>query len=375
MEINLIKSSGLSKEVFTRVMGLLQAIEGPMKFTCDPDSVVDFYDDEMVSRSFDHPDDLGRKKMPSGFFTTENYSIRNRELNQTASWNTLFSKCTSYRRRHSISDDSFVILLTAVSNQYNWFSAANPKHPLDGFVHTADWEFYLNCDPAFPVAYEVLALVLQKFMFRNKEDMQQLVHQQPIGCINDLCMEKREIILKLRTADICRNCMQVLRNQLSDQYIRHARNIMESLRLKMLLSQNFLQDSAPSRMRIDRHKRIWLTDFGNYELGFNPTEKTLYLFYLQHPEGVAYGALPQYKDELFELYSTLSFTGTRASMQQRIDNLVAVTGNSVSENISRIKRQLVNALGDEIAFHYCISGANGAKKLIPLDRSLVTHES
>ncbi len=97
--------------------------------------------------------------------------------------------------------------------------------------------------------------------------MQQLVHQQPIGCINDLCMEKREIILKLRTADICRNCMQVLRNQLSDQYIRHARNIMESLRLKMLLSQNFLQDSAPSRMRIDRHKRIWLTDFGNYELG------------------------------------------------------------------------------------------------------------
>ncbi len=62
-------------------------------------------------------------------------------------------------------------------------------------------------------------------------------------------------------------------------------------------------------------------------------------------------------------------------MQQRIDNLVAVTGNSVSENISRIKRQLVNALGDEIAFHYCISGANGAKKLIPLDRSLVTHES
>lgn len=375
MEINLIKSSGLSKEVFTRVMGLLQAIDGPMKFTCDPASVVDFSDDEIVPRRFDHPDDFRRKELPPQYSMMKSYDSIDYSRISTASWETLFDKCISYRRHHNIDNDAFVILLTNVSNKYNWFSAANPDQSYDGFVHTADWGYYLDSDPAFPVAYEVLALVLQKFMFRNKEDMQQLVHQQPIGCINDLCMEKREIILKLRTADICRNCMQVLRNQLSDQYIRHARNIMESLRLKMLLSQNFLQDSAPSRMRIDRHKRIWLTDFGNYELGFNPTEKTLYLFYLQHPEGVAYGALPQYKDELFELYSTLSFTGTRASMQQRIDNLVSVTGNSVSENISRIKRQLVNALGDEIAFHYCISGANGAKKLIPLDRSLVTYES
>ena len=374
MEINLIKSNGLAKEVFTRVMVLLQAIEGPMKFTCDPDSVVDFYDDEMVSRRFDHPDDLGRKKIPSGFFTTENYSIRNRELNQTASWNTLFSKCTSYRRRHSIADDSFVILLTAVSNQYNWFSAANPQHPNDGFVHTEDWSHFLDSDPSFPIAYEVLALVLQKFMFRNKGNMQRLVHQQPIGCINDLCMEKQDIILKLRTADICRNCMEALRSELPDQYIRHARNIMESLRLKMLLSQNFLQHSAPSRMRIDRYKKIWLTDFGNLELNFNPTEKTLYFFYLQHPEGIAFGALPQYKQALFDIYSQLSLTGTRAEMQQRIDNLVAVTGNAVSENISRIKKKLVRAVGDELAAHYCISGANGAKKLIPLDRSLVSHE-
>lgn len=374
MEINLIKSSGLSKEVFTRVMGLLQAIEGPMKFTCDPASVVDFSDDEIVPRHFEHSGDFGRKKLPPQYIELVNYSIKKPENALSASWETFFYKCSVYRKEHGIESDAFVILLSAVSNKYNWFSAANPKHPLDGFVHTADWEFYLNCDSAFPVAYEVLALVLQKFMFRNKEDMQQLVHQQPIGCINDLCMEKREIILKLRTADICSYCMEALRSELHDRYIRHARNIMESLRLKMLLSQNFLQHSAPSKMRIDRYKKIWLTDFGNLELNFNPTEKTLYFFYLQHPEGIAFGALPQYKQVLFDIYSELSLTGTRAEMQQRIDNLVAVTGNAVSENVSRIKKKLVRAVGDELAAHYCISGANGAKKLIPLNRSLVSHE-
>jgi hypothetical protein len=61
-------------------------------------------------------------------------------------------------------------------------------------------------------------------------------------------------------------------------------------------------------------------------------------------------------------------------MQQRVDTLVSVTGNAASENISRIKRKLVNALGDELAAHYCIQGANGARKFIQLDRSLVTRE-
>jgi hypothetical protein len=356
-------------------MGLLQAIDGPLRFKCDPASVVDFSDDEIVPRRFDHPDDLGRKKIPLGYFISENYSIKHKELDHTASWNTLFNKCTNYRRRYSISDHAFVILLTGVSNKYNWFAASNPEHSLDGFVHTSDWERYLDSDPAFPIAYEVLALVLQKFMFKGNERMREMMHQQAIGCINDLCMEKREVILKLRTADICRSCMEALRKQLPNQYIRHARNIMESLRLKMLLSQNFLQDSAPSRMRIDRHKRIWLTDFGNLELNFNPTEKTLYLFYLQHSEGVAFGALPQFKEELFELYSYLSPTGTRADMQQRIDNLVAVTGNAISENVSRIKKKLARAIGDELAAHYCITGTIGSKKFIPLDRSLVSYES
>ena len=374
MEINLIKSSGLSREVFTQVMDLLQSIDGPLTFTCDPASVIDFFDDEIVPRSFANPDDFRKKELPPQIHIHMNYSIRKPEFNHTASWETLFSKCTTYRRQHGIADDAFAILLTPVSNKYNWFSAANPENPYDGFVHTADWDQFLDSASAFPIAYEVLALVLQKFMFRNREDMQQLAHLKPVGCVNDLCMDKQEIILKLRTADICRPCMTALRNELSDQYIKHARAIMESLRVKMLLSQNFLQDSAPSRMRIDRHKRIWLTDFGNLELRFNPTEKALYLFFLSHPEGVAIGALPQFKADLFELYSQFSTTGTRVEMQQRVDTLVSVTGNAASENISRIKRKLVNALGDELAVHYCIQGANGARKFIQLDRSLVTRE-
>jgi hypothetical protein len=375
MEINLIKSNGLSKEVFTQVMDLLQSIDGPLQFTCDPASVTDFSDHEIETRRFDHPEDFRKKKLPPQYHTEINYSISKPEFILTATWETLFDKCSKYRREHGIANDAFVILLTAVYNKYNWFSAANLDNPYDGFVHTEDWDHYLDSDSAFPIAYEVLALVLQKFMFKDKTDMKRLVHEHPLGCVNDLCMDKHQIILKLRTADICGPCMTALRNGLSDQYIKHARGIMESLRLKMLLSQNFLQNSLPSKMHIDRYKRIWLTDFGNLELRLNPTEKSLYLFYLRHTEGVAIGALPQHKQEIFDLYSSLSLTGTRAEMQQRVDTLVSVTGNAASENISRIKKRFTDALGLEVAVPYCIQGPNGGRKSIRLDRNLVLWEA
>jgi hypothetical protein len=371
MEVNLIKSSGMTKEVFTKVMDLLQSIDGPLKFVCDPASVINFEDDELVVRRFEDPEDFGRKKLPPGYSTLMNYKLKEIPEVNTASWETLFNKCRQYRRQHNIAPNAFVILLTDVSNMYNWFSAANLENPFDGFVHTEDWDYYLDAAAAFPIAYEVLALVLQQSMFQKKGDMKRLVHQRPVGCINDLCMNKQDIILKLRTADICGTCMQALRAAMPDLYIRHALKIMESLRFKMLLSQNFLQNTEPSRLLVDRFNKIRLIDFGNLELQFNATEKALYLFYLRHPDGVSFGALPQHKQEIFELYSSLSNAGMRADMQQRVDTLVAVTGNAASENISRIKRKLIDVLGAEMAIAYCIQGPNGEKKTIPLDRNLV----
>ena len=47
MNIHLIKSSEVAPELFTQVIDLLHAINGPMKFFYDPDSTVDFDEDEL----------------------------------------------------------------------------------------------------------------------------------------------------------------------------------------------------------------------------------------------------------------------------------------------------------------------------------------
>ena len=112
-----------------------------------------------------------------------------------------------------------MLLLTDIANEKNWFSMLDNRNPLNGFIHTADWNYYLHSNPAYPIAYSVIALVLQKYMFENTKEMLGHIHHQPIGCVNDFCEDKKEIILKLRTGDICFNCFQLIEHKINPCYV------------------------------------------------------------------------------------------------------------------------------------------------------------
>ena len=50
MKVNLIKDSSVSKEVFTEVFEKLNSVAGPIRFSCDHDSLVAYNDDEYFER-------------------------------------------------------------------------------------------------------------------------------------------------------------------------------------------------------------------------------------------------------------------------------------------------------------------------------------
>lgn len=175
----------------------------------------------------------------------------------------------------------------------------------------------------------------------------------------------------MRTADICGDCMEKLKGKLSFSEINQALNILESLRIKMLFSQNFKQNVPLSRLVVDAKKRIFLPDFGNIEIKLRPLEKTLYLFYLNHPEGVGLSFLRGKREEMYEIYSNLSSIGNMEEMKVRIDDMVDVTKSSAFEKISKIKAAFVKAIGEELAQHYYIQGGNGEVKKVLLDRGLI----
>ena len=110
---------------------------------------------------------------------------------ETATWETLFNKCRSYRLSHDLPEREFVILLTDIANDKNWFFLSDEQMPYNGFYSYRRLGPLHTLLTGIPIAYEVIALVMQKYMFEGVTDLRKVVHNNPIGCVNDMCIQKR----------------------------------------------------------------------------------------------------------------------------------------------------------------------------------------
>jgi len=372
MKVHILPAHDLDAELYEKVLSFLRAVPGINQF------------DAAGKGKFMIPEDLQSEQeiINRGQFESKqlNYSeaakLYNKSLTfphwrNTFRWRDLFPELQREKISLGIPDQEFFILLTPTANKKNWFAALDENKPYNGFIHTSDWEHFIDCDPALAVAFEVIALILQKNIFKSYTDTIKLAHDRSIGCVSDMCMQKSDIILKMRTADICPDCMEKLQSNLSTIEISHALSIMESLRIKMLYAQNFRQTSPPSRLKIDRHGRIFLPDYANIEIRLPAMEKALYILFLRHPEGIYISQLSDFRDELSDIYLQISTRGLREDMRRRIDDLTNILNDQVSVKISRIKRAFIDVIGESLADHYIIKGENAERKGIGLDRGLV----
>ena len=378
MKIHLIPDETLDGALYTRVLSLLQAVPGVNKFYATENGRLMLPEDMQQEQEI--PDKKSFEKM------SFDYSMVSREMHSQPAkrrtwsfphtrkamrWRDLFSSVQEYREQYAIPEKQFALLLTPTANIKNWFALLDENEPYNGFVHTDEWEHFIQCDPSFPIAFEVVALALQRYIFENYSQIMQRTHEQAIGCVSDLCMEKSDIILKMRTADVCASCMQRLEQSLSLPEIHHALAVMESLRVKMLFAQNFRQKCPPSKMVIRRNGRIYLPDYGNIEIKIPTLEKALYILFLRHPEGIYLSTLNEYRQELSDIYSRISSRGLMEDMRRRIDEMTNVLRDQTSIKISRIKKAFTDALGNSLAEHYIIQGENAERKSIRLDRGIV----
>ncbi|MCX6293861.1 MAG: hypothetical protein NT127_06160, partial [Sphingobacteriales bacterium] len=256
MKVHLLKSSEVSTDLFTKVVGFLKSIPGPIEFIYDVHATTYFEDEEIYMYQIRDERHFEEKMSPIKANLT-GFNLRSFPLErETVTWDALFKKCKKYRKNNNLPDNEFVLLLTDIANKQNWFAALDESMPYNGFIHTDDWDYYIKCSAAFPIAYEVIALVLQKHMFDGLYELRTRVHENPIGCVNDLCIHKREIILKLRTGDVCEDCIEKAAGKMSVHELHHALHIMSSLREKMLFAQNMKKFSPLSTLKIDPKYKI-----------------------------------------------------------------------------------------------------------------------
>jgi hypothetical protein len=178
MRVLLVRSKELERGILDAVFEILIAVSGPLEF-------------ERASKVIDIGGDSA----------------------DPLQWHSIFGACRDFRERLNLHENDFLVLLMGRRNEHNWFSSCDPQGARSIFIHAGDWESYVSSSPEYPVAFQVVENILQCLMFDNLADGESFFHDPPIGCFNDMCSWKPDIIFKLRTADVCLECLRVIKDK------------------------------------------------------------------------------------------------------------------------------------------------------------------
>ena len=129
-----------------------------------------------------------------------------------------------------------------------------------------------------------------------------------------------------------------------------------------------------SRITIAKDYTIFLTDYDNKEVKMEPIVKAVYLLFLNHPEGIAFKHLPDYRKELADIYQKIKPFGLTERAIRSIEDVTNPLLNSINEKCSRIRAAFVAEVDPSLADQYYIIGKSGEEKKISLPRDLVIWE-
>lgn len=105
---------------------------------------------------------------------------------------------------------------------------------------------------------------------------------------------------------------------------------------------------------------IVLPNYNNLQINLNPLEKALYLFLLQHPEGVEADALVGYRKDLLRIYHHFTIFGDESTIENSIDNLLSEDKGALYSHISKLNSKIDAQLADSLAKPYRIQSRRQA---------------
>lgn len=290
-----------------------------------------------------------------------------KELGPPLSWREFFMLSDFARKEYQLEKNALVICLTNRRNSLNYFSMIDEHGNRNAFIQCSDWELFMPGNAVYPVSYEVISNMLLLLGWHHIPNLSlQNFHEISIGCINDYCVNKTEIILKLRTGDICPDCLEhMLQNSITPAILRRSLKILEAIRLELKFSQGFLGSLEPKPIQVINGRKILI---GDLKMNLSPLEKTILIFFLKHPEGVRLCDLVDHEEELFGIYQHVKGNAERS----QISNLVSPLENNFSFNKSRLHRKLKNQLGPDLAQFYIITGKPGEAFGVQLEESKIS---
>ncbi len=132
-----------------------------------------------------------------------------------------------------------------------------------------------------------------------------------------------------------------------------------------------LQDAGAPPLVVSKDYRIYLGSRRGREIRMRPMTKAVFLLFLNHPEGICFRQLNQYREELQAYYGRLSRLDSKEDIARCVDRVLEEGSRELSVAASRVGESLGGLIDREFLPAYLISGARGGVKRIALDRKLV----
>jgi hypothetical protein len=129
-----------------------------------------------------------------------------------------------------------------------------------------------------------------------------------------------------------------------------------------------------SRLLITKDYRILLTDYNNLEIPMYPLAKIVFLLFINHPEGILFKNMIDYRKELEGLYMKVTGRVITPKIKNSLNDITDASCNSIAQKVARIRSSFKAYLPEQIADYYSIKGENAEPKLIAINRELVDWE-
>lgn len=303
------------------------------------------------------------------------FSAMHKQMSEIAaidslSFEELFALCDTVRLFRTIPDDEFVVLVTSIKNSEDWFSAFDGKNI---FIHGVDWEYYTKKDAKYGIAYQVVENIFQTLIELDIDDPKKEpnIHEPSIGCINDHCREKFDVMIKFRTADICESCLKrAEEKKVNPLVVTQIYQIINNLRKRFVSSHILNTKSEPEKVYVNPDREVTI---GPKKLKLDPVNKVIFIFFLRNLEGVETKLISGCEDNLYQIYKEVRDNPKRKTIKNLTGDI-----SSFEPYRSKLNKALINQLGTNLAEHYILDTVVIKDKYnrykINLDKEYITIE-
>ncbi len=238
---------------------IVKKSKGPAEFIFHEDLKDDDTDDDPVETTDKEVEDSVRKK-----------GVKLDVL----SWETLFGYCENLRTSHKLAGEDYVVYMTAHGNSRNWFSSMDEGGRRNFFIQTSGWHKFVEVESVYPVIYELVTIPLMVEIGGDLNGVVAMAHPSR-GCPFDYCKNKSEVLLRLRTADLCQECKNVMAEKgFKPDLARQIFELMDKVRTRVLFRSRLeiLQGISPLNVKTKNKRQLVFTGYDVDPADLSPVE-------------------------------------------------------------------------------------------------------